>query len=531
MIAARSVGAGGSEGDCLPTRHDDSVRRPTGRLGPAPIGQRLGSGSVRQRVTPTTGPVRRAERRRSSSSTPSCAARRRAAPRPKPSSSATETVGRSALTRQRPGWIGARLTAWIGAPGAGSLGGGRRPARRRVGRLHRHAPRQGRPRRAQRRRQDEPVPRARRRGRAGRRPGRPQGRASATSRRTRASPACSTAARPSPTSCPGAASTPSWSASRSCASPWRSAPTSATSPATPGPRSSSARTAGTPPRARRAPSPPGSASARAASTTRSACCPGGERRRVELARILFAGSDVLCLDEPTNHLDVDAKEWLMGFLRGYRGRAARHQPRPRPARRGDHPRAPPRPARRGRHRPPRRVQGHVHAVPSTPGPPTRSAWPRLAARQAKEIARMQRFVDRFGAKATQGGDRPQHGEADRPAGGRQGRGAARRQDAARPLPASRRRPGGTVIEVAGLTKSYGGPPVFDDVAFDLGRGERLLVLGLNGAGKTSLLRILAGETEADRGTLALGPQRHRRLLRPGARQPARRRVAARQHPP
>ena len=46
---------------------------------------------------------------------------------------------------------------------------------------------------------------------------------------------------------------------------------------------------------------------------------GGERRRVELARILFAGSDVLCLDEPTNHLDVDAKEWLMGFLRGYRG--------------------------------------------------------------------------------------------------------------------------------------------------------------------------------------------------------------------
>ena len=46
---------------------------------------------------------------------------------------------------------------------------------------------------------------------------------------------------------------------------------------------------------------------------------GGERRRVELARILFAGSDILCLDEPTNHLDIDAKEWLMGFLRAYRG--------------------------------------------------------------------------------------------------------------------------------------------------------------------------------------------------------------------
>ena len=46
---------------------------------------------------------------------------------------------------------------------------------------------------------------------------------------------------------------------------------------------------------------------------------GGERRRVEIARILFAGSDVLLLDEPTNHLDVDAKEWLLGFLRSYRG--------------------------------------------------------------------------------------------------------------------------------------------------------------------------------------------------------------------
>jgi ATPase subunit of ABC transporter with duplicated ATPase domains len=65
-------------------------------------------------------------------------------------------------------------------------------------------------------------------------------------------------------------------------------------------------------------------------------------------------------------------------------------------------------------------------------------------------------------------------------------------------------PGRTVMEVAGMTKSYGGPPVFSDVAFDLGRGERLLVLGLNGAGKTSLLRILAGETQADRGTVRWG---------------------------
>ena len=46
---------------------------------------------------------------------------------------------------------------------------------------------------------------------------------------------------------------------------------------------------------------------------------GGERRRVELSRILFAGSDMLLLDEPTNHLDIDAKTWLLNFLRNYKG--------------------------------------------------------------------------------------------------------------------------------------------------------------------------------------------------------------------
>jgi ATPase subunit of ABC transporter with duplicated ATPase domains len=61
-----------------------------------------------------------------------------------------------------------------------------------------------------------------------------------------------------------------------------------------------------------------------------------------------------------------------------------------------------------------------------------------------------------------------------------------------------------VLVADDLAKSYAGPPVFRDLGFDLGRGERLLVMGLNGAGKTSLLRILAGESEADRGTVRLG---------------------------
>ncbi|WP_436592958.1 ATP-binding cassette domain-containing protein, partial [Salmonella enterica] len=46
---------------------------------------------------------------------------------------------------------------------------------------------------------------------------------------------------------------------------------------------------------------------------------GGQRRRVELARILFSDADTMLLDEPTNHLDADSVAWLREFLRSYSG--------------------------------------------------------------------------------------------------------------------------------------------------------------------------------------------------------------------
>jgi ATPase subunit of ABC transporter with duplicated ATPase domains len=64
--------------------------------------------------------------------------------------------------------------------------------------------------------------------------------------------------------------------------------------------------------------------------------------------------------------------------------------------------------------------------------------------------------------------------------------------------------GRVVLTVTGLSKSYGGPAVFEDVSFDLASGERLMVIGLNGAGKTSLLRILAGVSEPDGGSIRAG---------------------------
>ena len=81
-----------------------------------------------------------------------------------------------------------------------------------------------------------------------------------------------------------------------------------------------------------------------------------------------------------------------------------------------------------------------------------------------------------------------------------------------------------------MCKAYGGPTVFEDISFDLGRGERLLVLGLNGAGKTSLLRILAGETEADLGDFEFGYQVHAGYYAQEHDNLRTDRHAARQHP-
>jgi ATPase subunit of ABC transporter with duplicated ATPase domains len=123
--------------------------------------------------------------------------------------------------------------------------------------------------------------------------------------------------------------------------------------------------------------------------------------------------------------------------------------------------------------------------------------------QAKEIARLQSVVDRFGAKATKAAmAHSKEKQIARLEAQRVQVGAGDRTLRVKfPDPPAC---GATVIKAAHLSKGYGGPAVFEDVSFDLGRGERLLVLGLNGAGKTSLLRILAGETEANLGDFSFG---------------------------
>ena len=225
---------------------------------------------------------------------------------------------------------------------------------------------------------------------------------------------------------------------------------------------------------------------------------GGERRRVELARILFAGSDLLLLDEPTNHLDVDAKSWLMGFLRSYRGallvvshdlelldeaitRVLHLDEGTMVEYKGTY----------SQYRDARRKDEERQA--------------KVAARQAAEISRLSTLADqlrhstqKMARKAQTLDSRVDRMRAVAVTGPRRERRYAMRF----PTPPHS---GRVALEVTSLTKSYGGgAPVFEDVSFAVEKGERLLIMGLNGAGKTSLLRILAGQSEADAGEVVFG---------------------------
>jgi ATPase subunit of ABC transporter with duplicated ATPase domains len=224
---------------------------------------------------------------------------------------------------------------------------------------------------------------------------------------------------------------------------------------------------------------------------------GGERRRIELARILFAGSDVLLLDEPTNHLDSDAKNWLMGFLRTYRGAllVVSHDLHLLDAAIT-------------------RVL-HLDEGEMVEYKGTYSQYRKSRAadeeRQARLAERQKAEIQRLGSLA----DAMRHQTAKRARIAKTiDKRVDRLQTAAVTGPVKERKykvrlpdpphSGRVVLEVSGLAKAYGGPPVFEDVDFAVERGRRLLVMGFNGAGKTSLLRILAGVTEPTAGTARLG---------------------------
>ena len=221
---------------------------------------------------------------------------------------------------------------------------------------------------------------------------------------------------------------------------------------------------------------------------------GGWQMRLALAKLLLRQPDVLLLDEPTNHLDLESVTWLESFLRAYDGAIVivSHD-RAFMEALVDHV-----------------AEIDLGAVKVYTG--SYSAY--LTARdlameqlksayeaQQKEIAHMEAFVERFrykNTKSRQAQDRLKKLEKmDRivlP--------EARKQVTFRfPQPP---RTGDVVIQLEGVSKSYGSNVVYEGLDFGLYRGDKVALVGPNGAGKSTLLKMLAGVLEPDAGERVLG---------------------------
>ena len=225
---------------------------------------------------------------------------------------------------------------------------------------------------------------------------------------------------------------------------------------------------------------------------------GGQRRRVELARILFADAQTLLLDEPTNHLDADSVAWLRDHLRAFRGGVVviSHDTALLEALVG-----------KVFHLDADTHQLDIYNVGWQAYLQQRETDARRRRREhasaSRQAAALQTQADKMRAKATKArAAQSMQRRAERLLAGVSAERAPQRVARLRfPEPA----PCGRVpLTAAGLSKSYGSLEVFTDVSVAVDRGARIVVLGLNGAGKTTLLRLLAGLEPPDTGEVTPG---------------------------
>jgi ATPase subunit of ABC transporter with duplicated ATPase domains len=225
---------------------------------------------------------------------------------------------------------------------------------------------------------------------------------------------------------------------------------------------------------------------------------GGQRRRIELARILFQNAPLMILDEPTNHLDADSVVWLRNFLAGYPGGVI--------------------------------VISHdvglveetvnrvfyLDAIRATIDVYNMSWKHYLRQREADEERRrkersvtekkataLQLQAAKFGAKASKAASAHQMvARAERMLSSLDDVRTTERVAKLRfPEPASC---GKTPLFAHNLSKSYGSLEIFTAVDLAIDRGSKVVIVGLNGAGKTTLLRILAGVDSPDTGIVEAG---------------------------
>jgi ATPase subunit of ABC transporter with duplicated ATPase domains len=224
---------------------------------------------------------------------------------------------------------------------------------------------------------------------------------------------------------------------------------------------------------------------------------GGERRRVDLMRVLFQAPDTLVLDEPTNHLDLAAKKWLMNELGSLRGGLlmVSHDLR--------------------------LLDAAITKVVNLSGGRLRQysgTYSSFRSQLAGEISQRERSFALEGAKIDKmraQADKWRHStEAqarkakilDRQVTKMQGRRTEvikRERKVAFHLP-DPVRSGADALLVRQLGVAYGRHEVLSCIDFSVVRGDRVVVIGRNGAGKSSLLRCLAEVQKPTSGTVTIG---------------------------
>ena len=225
---------------------------------------------------------------------------------------------------------------------------------------------------------------------------------------------------------------------------------------------------------------------------------GGQRRRVELSRILFSGASTLLLDEPTNHLDADSIVWLRDYLRAYKGGLViiSHDVEMLDT-----------VVNRVFHLDANRAEMDIYNIGWKPYLQQRETDERRRKRERlnaeKKAGTLMAQADKMRAKATKAvAAQNMAKRAERLLAGIEGERVSDKVAKLRfPDPAPC---GKTPLSASGLSRSYGSLEIFTDVDLAIDRGSRVVVLGLNGAGKTTLLRILAGVDQPDTGEVEPG---------------------------
>jgi ATPase subunit of ABC transporter with duplicated ATPase domains len=225
---------------------------------------------------------------------------------------------------------------------------------------------------------------------------------------------------------------------------------------------------------------------------------GGQRRRVELARILFSGADTMLLDEPTNHLDADSIAWLRSYLINYSGglMVISHDTDLLEQT-----------VNKVFHLDANRSVIDIYAM----------NWRRYLQQRAtdeerrrRERKNAERKADRLLTQAEKMGHKATKAVAAKNMARRAnamlaGLEPERVQDRVAKIKLPEPAPcGRTPLTASGLSKAFGSLEVFAGVDLAIDRGSRVVILGLNGAGKTTMLRILAGLSEPDAGEVHPG---------------------------